>query len=110
MFTGTLSRDGDTLDLSKWHFDSDNVDMKNMFYRTGFKHIILGDLSKVTSMDSMFSTASNIPAKIESVTMKGAVSSTVNVANMFSAVTTEGTFYYNPAYDYSAIIAKLPAT
>lgn len=110
MFTGTRSNDSDTLDLSKWHFDSDNVDMKSMFYRTGFKHIILGDLSKVTSMDSMFSTASNIPAKIESVTMKGPVSSTVNVNYMFSQVTTEGTFYYNPAYDYSSIIAKLPAT
>jgi hypothetical protein len=84
--------------------------MKNMFYRTAFKHIILGDLSKVTSMDSMFSTASNIPAKIESVTMKGPVSSTVNVNYMFSQVTTEGTFYYNPAYDYSNIISKLPAT
>lgn len=110
MFTGTLSRDGDTLDLSKWHFDSDNVDMKNMFYRTGFKHIILGDLSKVTTMESMFSTASNIVSNLKSITMKGPVSSTVNVTWMFSGVTTTGTFYYNPAYDYSKIIEQLPAT
>jgi hypothetical protein len=29
---------------------------------------------------------------------------------MFEGVTSEGTFYYNPAYDYSKIIAQLPAT
>lgn len=84
--------------------------MKSMFYRTGFKHIILGDLSKVTSMDSMFSTASNVTSNLISITMKGPVSSTVNVTNMFSGIKTTGTFYYNPSYDYSKIIAKLPAT
>jgi hypothetical protein len=29
---------------------------------------------------------------------------------MFNGVPKNGTFYYDPAYDYSKIIAKLPTT
>ena len=38
------------------------------------------------------------------------VSNITSVNNMFNGIKTTGTFYYNPAYDYSKIIAVLPST
>ena len=42
--------------------------------------------------------------------MTGDVSNVTYVSNMFNGITTNGTFYYNPDYDYSKIIAVLPDT
>ena len=47
---------------------------------------------------------------LKSVTMLGPINPNVIVDNMFVSVPANGTFYYNPEYDYSAIIAKLPST
>lgn len=57
-------------------------------------------------MSGMFEYCPNLT----SVTMTGDVSNVAYVNGMFRSVTTEGTFYYNPQYDYSKIIAELPAT
>lgn len=44
------------------------------------------------------------------VTMTGDVSKVYDTGSMFSGIETNGTFYYNPDYDYSKIIAQLPST
>jgi hypothetical protein len=64
------------------------------------------DLSKVVHMDYMFESCSNL----QSVYMDSELNPNLSVSYMFFNITTEGTFYYNPAYDYSVIIAALPAT
>lgn len=64
------------------------------------------DTSYVLDMSNMFCNC----ASLTSVTMTGDLSNQVSCVNMFDGITTEGTFYYNPAYDYSMIIAELPAT
>lgn len=57
-------------------------------------------------MNYMFSTCSNL----QTVYMDSELNQNLTVSYMFLNITTEGTFYYNPAYDYSKIIAALPAT
>ena len=47
---------------------------------------------------------------LQTVYMDGEIGVNSSYDEMFYNVTTEGTFYYNPAYDYSKIIAQLPAT
>ena len=55
----------------------------------------------------MFSNCTSL----KSVTMLGPINNEISrLDNMFNNITTTGTFYYNPAYDYSKIIAELPAT
>lgn len=46
---------------------------------------------------------------LQTVYMDGEIRDLSN-DEMFYNITTEGTFYYNPAYDYSKIIDQLPAT
>lgn len=64
------------------------------------------DLSKVTDMLGMFGSCYNL----QTVYMDGEIGVRSSDDDMFKNITTEGTFYYNPAYDYSKIIAQLPAT
>lgn len=65
------------------------------------------DLSSVKSTYTMFSGCTSL----KSVTMLGPINNEISRSdNMFYNISTEGTFYYNPAYDYSKIIAELPAT
>ena len=71
-----------------------------------FVYVILHNTNNVTNMQYMFFKSDSL---VE-VHMTGDVSNVENVTGMFAGVTSEGTFYYNPAYDYSKIIAKLPAT
>lgn len=119
--------------ISAPEMDTSNVtDMTGMFgYCYNLKEIPKYNTQSVTSMSSMFSCSgittvdfrgcdlSNIKdmnlmfqscEKLTTVMMDSAIHPSVDTNAMFSKVTTEGTFYYNPAYDYSNIIAKLPAT
>ena len=57
-------------------------------------------------MEHMFSGCYNL----QTVMMDSELNPNLRVSSMFAAVTTNGTFYYNPAYDYSKIIAALPET
>ena len=97
-----------TLDVSG--FDTSNVtDMSDMFgYLPNVTTLDLSNfnLSKVTNMSMMFFNCKSLT----SVTMMGDVSNVSNVHAMFNNITTNGTFYYNSAYDYSKIIAALPST
>ena len=64
------------------------------------------NLSKVTDMDWLFFNCKSLTE----VKMGGDVSKVSYVNYMFEYITTTGTFYYNPQYDYSKIIAQLPST
>lgn len=84
------------------------TNMSGMF---GDTQIVTADLrgwnlSNVTDMTYMFSVAFNL----QTLYMDSELNPNLKVSYMFSNITTEGTFYYNPAYDYSKIIAALPAT
>lgn len=97
-----------TFDLSKW--DTSNVtNMESMFANAGSTtHIDMSgcDLGNVTTMANMFKNC----RKLIEVKMGGPINSNVVVTNMFGTNTTVGTFYYNPNYDFSRIIAVLPTT
>jgi hypothetical protein len=60
----------------------------------------------VTNMSRMFQKCSNLTE----VKMSGDVSKVSTPYDMFDNVKSGGTFYYNPQYDYSKIIAVLPST
>lgn len=64
------------------------------------------DTSSATTMAAMFKGHKNL---VE-LRMYGATNPNADVDEMFQGVTSYGTFYYNPAYDYSHIIAQLPST
>ena len=85
--------------------------VKNVSYLLGSIHVkeidLTGwDLSNVEDMSNMFDD--NI--YLEKVIMDGPVNPSAIVTNMFGDNNKIGTFYYNPAYDYSHIIAQLPST
>lgn len=64
------------------------------------------DTSKVTNMSGMFQRC----LSLQSLKMLGPTNPQADVTDMFKDIKSEGTFYYNPNYDYSHIIAQLPAT
>lgn len=64
------------------------------------------DMSQCVSMELMFEGCSNL----KTIIMNTELNPNVKTTSIFKNITTEGTFYYNPAYDYSTIIAQLPAT
>ena len=123
-----------SLDLS--NFDTSNVtDMDSMFYTCeSLTSLDLSsfDTSNVTDMNSMFSTCTSLTSldlssfdtsnvissdwmvancsSLTSLKMMGDINKMSTPSNMFFNITTTGTFYYNSAYDYSKIIAKLPST
>jgi hypothetical protein len=80
--------------------------MKRTFY--GCSSLISVHLitQNVTDMESIFRDCYSL----QSVTMVGGVPEGVNAYRSFENITTNGTFYYDSKYDYSAIIAQLPAT
>ena len=80
--------------------------MKNMFANSDVENVIFGDISNVYNMDTVFLACD----KLQSVTMTSPINKNVSVFSMFSKVKDGGTFYYNPEYDYSKIIAQLPST
>lgn len=95
------------INLSDW--DVSNVtSMSDMFLNAGVETVDFSglDLSNVTNMSSMFQSCKNLT----SVIMTEELSDDLNAYLMFAQVTTKGTFYYNPAYDYSKIIEQLPST
>ena len=97
-----------SLDLTNW--DTSNVtNMSSMF--SGCRSLTSldlsnWDLSNVTSMSGMFSGCTNL----SEIKMSGDVSNVTYLGNMFTGAASTGTFYYNPIYDYSKIIAQLPST
>jgi surface protein len=97
-----------SLDASNW--DTSKVtDMSNMFkYCSNLTSLDLSnwDTSNVTDMNEMF----NLCSALTELKMGGDISKVTNVTSMFSNVFSTGTFYYNPQYDYSKIIAVLPST
>ena len=97
-----------SLDLS--NFDTSNVtDMGVMFNScSGLTSLDLSnfDTSKVTSMIGMFFECTSLT----SLKMMGDIKMSLSPDEMFSNITTTGTFYYNSAYDYSQIISVLPST
>lgn len=104
-----------SLNLSQWDV-SNVVDMTEMFYLYGIYstygltsvNLSGWDTSNVVSMARMFYGC----YALTELTMTGATNPNADVTDMFKDVgqTKSGTFYYNPAYDYSHIIAQLPST
>lgn len=64
------------------------------------------DTSNVTNMAKMFSRCNGLTE----LRMLGPTNPNADVTDMFYNNKKNGTFYYNPAYDYSHIIAQLPST
>lgn len=93
------------VDMSTWKHNG-SVRMKDMFANSYVEEIIFGDTTGVYMMDGIFSGAK----ALKSITMTYPVTGLLSNYSMFYNVTTEGTFYYNPEYDYSSIINQLPAT
>ena len=97
-----------SLDLSNW--DTSNItNMESMFRAcTELTSLDISnwDTSKVTDMSYMFRGCTSLTE----VKMGGDVSKVTNVSSMFNGITTNGTFYYNSAYDYSLILGVLPST
>ena len=124
-----------SLDLSNW--DTSKVTTMYLMFRdcnnlTTINGIEGFDTSKVTNMGSMFHSCSKLTSldlsnwdtsnvtdmsymfrncsNLTELKMGGDVSNVTKVSDMFMYVYTTGTFYYNPQYDYSKIIAVLPST
>ena len=95
------------IDLKGWN-TSNVTDMSRMFYNCKARVIDLRGFvfSKVITMYRMFSNCDYL----QEVYIDGDISNVNDVSEMFNNITIEGTLYYNPAYDYSKIIAELPAT
>ena len=94
--------------LDSWD-TSNATNMSQMFYNLlTITQLDLSnwDTSKVTTMSSMFERCRSL----QSLKMLGPTNPQADVTDMFKDVTSEGTFYYNPNYDYSHIIAQLPTT
>lgn len=70
------------------------------------RSITLSDTSNVKSFKGAFYYASFL----RSITMIDDISNVEDVTDMFKNCSSGGTFYYNPAYDYSKIIEVLPTS
>lgn len=64
------------------------------------------DLSNALYLRSMFAYCTSLM----NVTMNNSFNTDAEVEGMFNEITTNGTFYYNSANDYSKIISLLPST
>lgn len=90
---------------------SSTASVKNMRYMFAFTKLKKADLTgwdlrNVTDMEQMFASCVNLTE----VRMDSELNPDLIAVNMFLNITTNGTFYYNPDYDYSKIIAVLPST
>lgn len=123
-----------TLNVSEW--DVSNVTtMSGLFYNSGIESIDVfnWDVSNVTDMSYLFGSCLNLERvdlskwdisnvtnmrsmfnnsiKLIEVKMGGDPSKVTNLQDFMNpSYTTIGTFYYDERYDYSKIIAALPAT
>ena len=105
MFNGCLNLQN--IDLSSWNA-SNVTNMNSMFYNCKklIKVDLSGiDLSNVTNMNALFA-ASPLLSEIK---LKGNISGSANITNVFLGIAKEGTLYYDERYDYSRIISSLPS-
>lgn len=139
LFYNLGGADKHSLDLSSWNTQN-VTDMSYVFGTesstpdVSFLSINVNgwDTSKVTNMEGCFVGQSNITSldlsswdtsavtnmirmfwdcrRLIELRMLGPTNPNANVTSMFLDIKTNGTFYYNPAYDYSHIIAQLPST
>jgi hypothetical protein len=93
-----------TVDMSNWKHNKVSVQMDDMFKESYVENVIFGDTTNVTTMDNIFDRC----YELKSITMTYPLTNLVNNNNMFSLAEGDGTFYYNPVYDYSAVINQLP--
>lgn len=95
-------------DLSKWRFNQLRECSSVFSNCTSLVKVDVSnwDFSKVKEMDYWFSNCTSL----KEIRMNTDVSHIRFGKYMFQNVTTEGVFYYNPAYDYSNLIALLPTT
>lgn len=105
---GISSTGFESIQCSSWD-TSKSTNMIKMFCKQVFLtelDLSNWDTSKVTNMSGMFQRC----LSLRSLKMLGPTNPQADVTDMFKDVTSEGTFYYNPNYDYSHIIAQLPDT
>lgn len=124
------------LDLSKWDTSSltsnsisfsgcenlEEVNIKGLdFSKCGYFNEVFADCKKLKHIDlsDVKFESGNLTAYSTFVGCENLISLTMNTPikvstsytkTWFNGVNTNGTFYYNPAYDYSTIIEALPAT
>lgn len=96
VFDGSKYDVSEMTDLSYFFFDCEQVETIDLSS---------WNMGQVRKVSDMF----NGCARLSEIRMGGDVSKVTNVTNMFNLIQTGGTFYYNPQYDYSKIIAVLPA-
>lgn len=82
------------------------TDASYIFANGYSRFILISDTSNVKSLKGAFYNASFL----RSITMIDDVSNVEDVTDMFKNCSGGGTFYYNPAYDYSKIIEVLPTS
>lgn len=91
--------------ISNAEFNLDSTtDASYMLANSYAYFVTLNNTSNVRSMKGAFY---EMPF-LETLTITGDVSNLEDVTDLFYDVRTEGTFYYNPQYDYSKIINVLP--
>ena len=93
-----------TVDMSNWKHNKGSVQMDKMFADSMVENVIFGDTTNVTTMDDIFDRC----RELKSITMTYPLTHLINNNNMFSLAEGDGTFYYNPEYDYSVVINQLP--
>jgi hypothetical protein len=86
---------------------SSSTNIRNLF--AGCRSLISVELSGTQNITNMCRTFEYCTSLIE-IIMSGDASKVTETTDMFKGVTTNGTFYYNPDYDYSKIINQLPST
>jgi hypothetical protein len=82
------------------------TDASYIFANGYSRFILISDTSNVKSLKGAFYNA----AFLRSITMIDDISNVEDVTDMFKNCSSGGTFYYNPAYDYSKIIEVLPTS
>jgi hypothetical protein len=78
----------------------------SMFYGSYVKEVVFDNVNISGEAAYMFYGTVNLTK----ITMTGDTSNIIVYDNMFTGINPNGTFYYNPDYDYSKIIAVLPST
>lgn len=81
------------------------TDASYMFANHNVRYVTLSDTTNVKSFKGMFYKS----YFLESLTITGDISNVEDFTDMFKNCASNGTFYYNPEYDYSKIIEILPS-
>lgn len=98
------------IDLSNWRFNQLRGTIYGLFsgcISLEKVNISNWDFSKVDELSSSFFGGCT---SLKEITMNTDISHLTIPSKLFSDIKTDGTFYYNPQYDYSKIIAVLPST